>query len=309
MTHSRVLFADPVASTREDVLQGLQENLRDVDLSIEVCDSVSDAESVIADGPVDCVITEYDLGDGTGFDLLQRARTAQPDTSGILFTAAEYDDLDVTASGPTITEYLDRRSADAVQRLADLVRGELSLPGQTSYPHPTDEPGRLAALAAYDDDAPGLAEALQYVTELVARYFETPNVEVNLIGKHLQESFTHSDDATFCGSVPREDSICTFTILEPDSLLAVHDVREDPRFETNARLAEAGLRSYLGAPLVTPDGFAIGTVCVWTTGPRTFDEAEMAYLRSTAQLTMHLFEGLARHDDRNSASSARGDCK
>jgi diguanylate cyclase (GGDEF)-like protein/PAS domain S-box-containing protein len=90
---------------------------------------------------------------------------------------------------------------------------------------------------------------------------------------------------------PRALSFCTHTILEPDQLLVVEDALNDPRFAHNPHVTGAPfIRFYAGAPIVTANGEALGTICVVDTVPRTIDEMQRRSLRALARQTATLLD-------------------
>jgi two-component sensor histidine kinase/PAS domain-containing protein len=67
---------------------------------------------------------------------------------------------------------------------------------------------------------------------------------------------------------PIEQSVCAHSLASPD-LLIIPDLRLDPRTAHNTLVTEPPhIRFYAGAPLLGPDGVAIGTLCVIDTEPR-----------------------------------------
>ena len=79
--------------------------------------------------------------------------------------------------------------------------------------------------------------------------------------------------------------------------MVVENVTEDPRFESRSDLLlELGIRSSMGANLVTPSGLVIGPLCVYDDEPRSFSAAEKAYLRDLASVAMDLIELHSRLD-------------
>ena len=88
----------------------------------------------------------------------------------------------------------------------------------------------------------------------------------------------------------REDSFCSYTILQPD-VFEVYDLAADARFATSAPVAgPSGFRSYAAAPLVTRDGYAIGTVCVLDRRPLELTADQRAALAALARQAMAQIE-------------------
>ena len=92
----------------------------------------------------------------------------------------------------------------------------------------------------------------------------------------------------------REQSFCTYTI-EQAKMMVVEDTLLDERLAGNLLVTgPAGIRFYAGAPLLTAQGFAIGTLCLVDTKPRQLDAAGQAKLAGLAQLLMsHISLGRA----------------
>ena len=69
----------------------------------------------------------------------------------------------------------------------------------------------------------------------------------------------------------------------------IQDALNDPRVAMHPMvLGEPGLRFYAGAPLVTPQGLVMGTVCVLDTKPRTLTPAQNQTLCNLAEAVMRL---------------------
>lgn len=305
MAEIRILCVDPPGSGRREWIDGLRTNLPDLEPDVEARDTVAAAEDVLEDRPVDCVVTEYDLPDGTGLELIDRGRTLDPNAAGILYTAVEYDEIDTAEFETTVVEYLARDTPGAVSRLADLVRTTVTRRSQSSYPRPRDELERIGALESYDFDSGGLRDSLERLTDVVAHYFDPVGVEINVIGDRTQTTLAAYGPADSGASTAREESICTFTILEDDGVLAVEDVRDDPRFRTSAdEFEDRGVRSYVGSTLVAPGGHVLGTVCVYDREQRTFTPGDEAFLRDVAGVAMDLIEANSRGRAGNGGAAA-----
>ncbi len=81
----------------------------------------------------------------------------------------------------------------------------------------------------------------------------------------------------------RPDSFCDAAIRVPGfAPLCVEDAWREPRFKFAPAVIEMDVRAYYAAPLVTTDGFALGTLCLLDQRPRTVDETALALLTTLA---------------------------
>ena len=133
---------------------------------------------------------------------------------------------------------------------------------------PANESGRLEALRRYRilDTAPEVA--YDEITELAAQICGCPVAVIGFVDEAQDwKKSKYGLPANFTG-LPREISICSTTICA-GSLLHVADLTKDERFRNNATVTgPPHLRFYCGMPLVTPDGYALGTLCVIDFEPR-----------------------------------------
>ncbi|MBN8480511.1 MAG: GAF domain-containing sensor histidine kinase [Xanthomonadales bacterium] len=155
-------------------------------------------------------------------------------------------------------------------------------------PIPRNESARLAALHSYailDTAAEG---AFDDITRIARMVCGTPIAVVNLIDAERQ--WFKSEIGLGVRETPLDPSICAHAILQ-DDLFVVPDTRLDERFRRNPLVTgDPKLRFYAGAPLLTPDGHALGTVCVLDLEPRTLDEAQLATLKALARQVMAQLE-------------------
>lgn len=106
--------------------------------------------------------------------------------------------------------------------------------------------------------------------------------------------------------VPSEHSLCDHAILTPLELMEVRDASGDPRFADSPLVTgPPGIRFYAGAPLVTSEGVAIGTLCVIDRQPRQLNESQRVGLDTLAQLTVQLMESRRREWGLQQALDAR----
>ncbi|MBY4597509.1 sensor domain-containing diguanylate cyclase [bacterium BD-1] len=90
---------------------------------------------------------------------------------------------------------------------------------------------------------------------------------------------------------PRSIAFCDVAIRSPGDVLVVPDASTHPVFRNYPQVTGPDhLRFYAGVPLVTPDGFALGTVCVLDSQPHELSEAQIEGLRALSRLVVRLLE-------------------
>jgi signal transduction histidine kinase len=145
-------------------------------------------------------------------------------------------------------------------------------PVSNSAPIPANEAERLMALYRYRvlDTPPEMA--FDRITALASRLFQVPIALVSLVDQ--SRAWFKSCLGFSQTEVKRDETICSFAVLYND-VMVVLDPQQDPRFSCNPFvLSEPGLRFYAGAPLITPDGFNLGTLCLLDTEPHSDFSAE-----------------------------------
>ncbi|APX92788.1 hypothetical protein BWR19_07505 [Halomonas sp. 1513] len=126
------------------------------------------------------------------------------------------------------------------------------------------------------------------MTSLAAELLEAPMATLSLVDEGCQ--WFKSSIGVPVDQTPREISFCAHTILH-DQPMEVTDTHLDPRFADNPLVTEPPfVRYYLGAPLTTRDGYAIGSLCVLDTQPRRATALQRQLLVLLAQQVIRYFE-------------------
>ncbi|MET8147050.1 GAF domain-containing sensor histidine kinase [Actinoplanes sp. NPDC049668] len=154
-------------------------------------------------------------------------------------------------------------------------------------PLPSNEADRLAALyELHVLDTPAEKD-FDDIVKLAASVCGVPMSLITLID--VDRQWFKAKFGTELAQTPRDLSFGAHAILG-DDLLVVPDTREDARFAGNPTVDRSdGVRFYAGAPLITSDGFAVGTLCVFDSVPRRLDVEQLQVLRALArQVTSQL---------------------
>lgn len=146
---------------------------------------------------------------------------------------------------------------------------------------PEDEQARLAALERYGILDTDPEEAYDAIVRLAAFICGTPIAAVTLVDS--QRQWFKSALGLDLRETPRTEAFCSHTILRAD-LTIVPDVLADERFTGNPLvIGDPNIRFYAGAPLITSEGFSLGSLCVIDTVPRNLTTDQEAALATLAR--------------------------
>lgn len=143
------------------------------------------------------------------------------------------------------------------------------------------EADRLAALDSYDVMDSAAEAAFDDITRLAAQICGVPMALISLVDERRQ--WFKSAVGLDASETPREVAFCAHAIQQP-GLFTVNDAAADPRFARNPLVTgDPNLRFYCGAPLVTDEGFPLGTLCVLDTQPGQLSTAQQFALNTLAR--------------------------
>ncbi len=143
---------------------------------------------------------------------------------------------------------------------------------------------RLETLRKYHilDTAP--EQAFDDITKIAAFICGTPIALISLVDRERQ--WFKSRLGLHVDQTPREQAFCAYTILH-SGLLEVEDATKDSRFSDNPLVTgDPEIRFYAGSPLQTPDGYALGSICVIDQKPRRLSDEQKSNLAGLARFVM-----------------------
>jgi anti-sigma regulatory factor (Ser/Thr protein kinase) len=174
-----------------------------------------------------------------------------------------------------------------------------------------DESARLAALRRYRILDTDPERAFDDLTLLASQLCGVPIAAITLIDDDRQ--WFKSRIGLSISETARNVSFCTHAIQTPNEIMVVPNVLEDRRFVNNPFVVgDPLIRFYAGAPLVTEDGHALGTLCVIDKVPRLLTPGQTQALdalrrqvQAQLELRLHLFELREALEERDKAEDAR----
>jgi GAF domain-containing protein len=165
------------------------------------------------------------------------------------------------------------------------------------------EADRLAALRRYRilDTEP--EQRFDDLALLASQICGTPMALISLVDRDRQ--WFKARVGVDVPQTPRDVAFCAHAIHQPD-LFVVPDALQDARFRDNPLVrAEPHIRFYAGAPLITADGHALGTICVLDRKPRVLTKAQEAALEALKRQVVSQLELRLSLDELAGALAAR----
>ena len=153
----------------------------------------------------------------------------------------------------------------------------------------THEKERLLNLIEYRilDTAP--EKELDEIAEIASAICDTPISLISLVDEKRQ--WFKAKKGLSVTETPREHSFCQFALKHPADVLVVDDPLSDQRFKNNPLvLGDPRIRFYAGAPLITPEGYVLGTLCIIDNRVRTISENQKNALKLLAQKAINFLE-------------------
>ena len=155
-------------------------------------------------------------------------------------------------------------------------------------PMPVNEAARLAVLQKYAILDTDPEQAFDDLTLLASYICRTPIALISLIDENRQ--WFKSKVGLSVSETSREIAFCSRAILQTDVFI-VPDTLQDQRFRNNPLVvSEPGIRFYAGTPLITEEGYALGTLCVIDRTPREINPDQKEALKALSRLVLGQME-------------------
>ena len=143
---------------------------------------------------------------------------------------------------------------------------------------------RSEALEAYrvlDSAAEG---AFDDLTQLAGVICGAPISLISLLDEPSKRQWFLSKTGIERKQTPIEQSFCAHAVDKPGHVMVIEDATLDDRFRENPLVtASPHIRAYAGAPLISPEGIPLGTICAIDTVPRKFTAEQQLALSTLAK--------------------------
>lgn len=126
------------------------------------------------------------------------------------------------------------------------------------------------------------------ITSLATKIFNVPVAIISLVDTNrIWFKSAHGLDVD---EIPKSPGLCSSAIMSED-IYIVEDARKDPRTLSNPLVSGVmGLQFYAAAPLVSSEGYNLGTICLIDKEPRRLNATESSMLMQLSRIVMSQFE-------------------
>ncbi len=152
----------------------------------------------------------------------------------------------------------------------------------------SNDSARVAALEKYAilDSEP--EQAFDDLVQLASYIFKTPIALISLIDENRQ--WFKAKVGVEVSQTPRDVALCSKAIQQSE-VFVIPDTLKDERFRNNPLVVfKPNIRFYAGAPLITEEGYALGTLCVIDVVPREFTAEHNKALETLGHLVLKQLE-------------------
>lgn len=151
-----------------------------------------------------------------------------------------------------------------------------------------DETGRIKALTRLDAQTYSSEASFKLITGLLQLMLGMEMVTISLITEDKQ--ILKARQGLDLAETSRDNAFCNIAIRRYEPLI-IEDTHQNPHVRDNPFVTgPPHLRSYIGAPLTSSDGYNLGTICAFESKPRRFTSSETDIVKKCADLVMNQME-------------------
>lgn len=157
---------------------------------------------------------------------------------------------------------------------------------------PWNDEKRLAKLYEYEILDTHSEEEFDQIAQLAADVFDCPDALITFVDTDTV-FFKSNLSKLNENKVWRKDSLCSLTILENNVTIIEDASQFNDLMESPYVCQPGGIRFYAGAPLITSEGFKLGSICVFDDKPRTATPTQAKMLANLAKVLIDKLENRA----------------
>ncbi|MBC8259322.1 MAG: hypothetical protein H8E38_09920 [SAR324 cluster bacterium] len=133
------------------------------------------------------------------------------------------------------------------------------------------------------------------MTQVATYLTDCTQSAINILGSNVQQCKANFGfnmmQSTMLKEVPREISVCQFSLDNPGQPLIIENIFEDDRTKNlNNMPFDPGFRFYAGAPLISSRGYSLGVLCVFDPTPKNLAHQQVEGLRLLSDQVVHMLE-------------------
>jgi len=133
------------------------------------------------------------------------------------------------------------------------------------------------------------------MTQVATYLTDCPQSTINILGSDVQQCKAgfgfKPEEFDMMKEIPREISICQFSLAKPGQPLIIENLLEDERTKHfNNMPFDLGFSFYASLPLMSSRGFSLGTLCVFDINPKNLSHQQIDGLRLISDQIVHLLE-------------------
>ncbi|WP_435362724.1 bacterio-opsin activator domain-containing protein [Haloarchaeobius sp. DYHT-AS-18] len=261
------------------------------------------ALAAIDDGqPVDCIVSDYDMPQMNGLELLESVRERDDRLPFILFTGKGSEEIASEAIAAGVTQYLQKKPGrDRFTLLANQIGNAVSqYRTESALRDRVRQQEAVAAIGQQALNEPQLDVLFETTVRRVSRALDVSHVRVLRRHESTGELLPEAEVGWTAEADPSAQA--RYVVDNTDTpVVVVDDVDEESRFEPNEVMVDAAVRS--GACVaIGLRGETWGVLEAHATSHRKFTQDDVTFLQNVATVLASAVERTVIEDERRESS-------